>query len=347
MKEKAMSKTSKGRFFEDYRVGEVIAHAVPRTVSGGERALYHALYPSRGALYSSDEFARDCGLPASPVDDLMAFHIVFGKTVPDISVNAVANLGYAQGRFLAPVYPGDTLRATSEVIGLKQNSNGKSGVVYVRTRGLNQRDAVVIDYVRWVMVRKGDLDAPAPETVVPELASAVDAADLVVPEGLTFDSYDCGLAGAPHRWGDYAVGEQIDHVDGMTMEEAEHMLATRLWQNTSKVHFDRTQRVDGKLLAYGGHVISVARALSFNGLANAQMIAAINAGSHANPCFAGDTIRAWSEVLDRAETPTPGVGALRLRTVATKGDPFVLRGAEGKYHRDVLLDFDYWVLMPR
>jgi len=346
MKEEAMSKTSKGRFFEDYRVGEVIAHAVPRTVSGGERALYHALYPARGALYSSDEFARVCGLPASPVDDLMAFHIVFGKTVPDISVNAVANLGYAQGRFLRPVYPGDTLRASSEVIGLKQNSNGKSGVVYVRTRGMNQRNEAVIDYIRWVMVRKGDLDAPAPDTVVPELAGAVEAGDLVVPEGLIFDNYDCALAGAPHRWGDYAVGEQIDHIDGMTMEEAEHMLATRLWQNTSKVHFDRTQRVDGKLLAYGGHVISVARALSFNGLANAQMIAAINAGSHANPCFAGDTIRAWSEVLDRAETATPGVGALRLRTVATKGDPFVLRGAEGKYHRDVLLDFDYWVLMP-
>lgn len=341
-----MSKTSKGRFFEDYRVGEVISHAVPRTVSGGERALYHALYPTRGALYSSDEFARACGLPASPVDDLMAFHIVFGKSVPDISVNAVANLGYAQGRFLKPVYPGDTLRATSEVIGLKQNSNGKSGVVYVRTQGLNQRDDVVIDYVRWVMVRKGDLNAPAPQTVVPDLADAVEARDLVVPDGLTFAAYDCGLAGAPHLWGDYAVGEQIDHIDGMTMEEAEHMLATRLWQNTSKVHFDRTQRVDGKLLAYGGHVISVARALSFNGLANAQMIVAINAGSHANPCFAGDTIRAWSEVLDRATTSTPGIGAVRLRTVATKGDAFVLRGAEGKYHRDVLLDFDYWVLMP-
>ncbi len=341
-----MSKTGKGRFFEDYRVGDRIAHAVPRTVSGGERALYHALYPSRGALYSSDEFARACGLPASPVDDLMAFHIVFGKSVPDISVNAVANLGYAQGRFLRPVYPGDTLHATSEVIGLKQNSNGKSGVVYVRTTGLNQRDEVVIDYVRWVMVRKGNLDTPAPETVLPALADAVSAADLVVPEGLTFHGYDHDLAGAPHCWGDYALGEQIDHVDGMTMEEAEHMLATRLWQNTSKVHFDRTQRVDGKLLAYGGHVISVARALSFNGLANAQMIVAINGGSHANPCFAGDTIRAWSEVLDRAETATPGVGALRLRTVATKGDPFVLRGAEGKYHRDVLLDFDYWVLMP-
>ncbi|MEO0963231.1 MAG: MaoC family dehydratase, partial [Pseudomonadota bacterium] len=122
-------KTNPGRFFEDYALGDVIHHAVPRTVSGGERALYHALYPARHALASSDAFAQACGLPAAPVDDLIAFHTVFGKTVPDISLNAVANLGYAEGRFLRPVWPGDTLTASSEVIGLKQNSSGKSGVV--------------------------------------------------------------------------------------------------------------------------------------------------------------------------------------------------------------------------
>lgn len=341
-----MSKTAAGRFFEDYRLGEVIDHAVPRTLSGGERALYHALYPARGALYSSDEFARACGLRASPLDDLIAFHTVFGKTVPDISLNAVANLGYAEARFLAPVWPGDTLRAQSQVIGLKANSSGKTGVVWVRTRGLNQRGASVLEYVRWVMVRKRDAGAPAPETVVPDLAGAVAAADLVVPEGLDFTAYAFAQAGEPHRWGDYAVGERIDHVDGVTVEEAEHMLATRLWQNTAKVHFDASQRADGKRLIYGGHVISLGRALSFNGLANAQMIAAINGGAHANPCFAGDTVRAWSEVLDRAETAAPGVGALRLRLVATTGAPFALRGEDGKYLPEVLLDFDYWALVP-
>ena len=341
-------KTNPGRFFEDYRIGDTIAHAVPRTVSGGERALYHALYPARGALYSSDEFARSCGLPAAPIDDLAAFHVVFGKTVPDISLNAVANLGYAEGRWLKPVYPGDTLRSESTVIGLKENSNGKSGVVYVGTRGINQHGETMLEYVRWVMVRKNRLDAPAPDPVVPDLARVVRPEALVVPEGLDFTRYDFTLAGEPHRWGDYAVGEQIDHVDGVTVEEAEHMLATRLWQNTAKVHFDATFREDGKRLIYGGHVISMARALSFNGLANAQMIVALNGGAHANPCFAGDTIKAWSEVLDKAETPAPGVGAIRLRLVAVKqgAAPFALKGAEGKYAPEVLLDLDYWALMP-
>jgi 2-methylfumaryl-CoA hydratase len=338
-------KTNPGRFFEDYRLGEVIVHAVPRTVGGGERALYHALYPARGAVHSSDEFARGVGLPASPLDDLIAFHTVFGKTVPDISLNAVANLGYAEGRWLRPVWPGDTLRSVSEVIGLKETSSGATGVVWVRTRGMNQRDEPVLEYVRWVMVRKRRREV-AVEPHVPVLAASVAIESLVVPQGLDFIRYDYALAGEPHRWGDYVVGEVIDHVDAVTVEEAEHMLATRLWQNTSKVHFDVGQREDGRRLVYGGHVISLARTLSFNGLANAQFIVALNAGSHANPCFAGDTVRAWSEVLDKAETDAPGVGALRLRLVATRGKSGALRDGDGKYLPDVLLDLDYWALLP-
>lgn len=342
-----MAKTNPGRFFEDYAIGQVIQHAVPRTVKMGERALYHMLYPARHALYSSDQFAQGCGLPFSPLDDLVAFHVIFGKTVPDVSLNAVANLGYAEGRWHQPVWPGDTLRSESEVIGLKQNSNGKTGVVYVRTRGLNQHDELVMEYVRWVMVRKNDLDAPAPETVIPELNKVVDPSTLTIPRGLDFTNYDFTLAGEKHRLSDYSVGEQIDHVDGVTIEEAEHMMATRLWQNTAKVHFDATFRPDGQRLIYGGHVISMARALSFNGLANAQMIAGLNGGAHANPCFSGDTVKAWSEVLDTAETTAPGVGAIRLRLVATKGGaPFTLRGEDGKYDPNVLLDLDYWALMP-
>lgn len=340
-------KTNAGHFFEDYRLGQVITHAIPRTLSGGERALYHALYPARHAIYSSDEFARACGLPAAPMDDLIAFHCVFGKTVPDISLNAVANLGYAAGRWLLPVYAGDTLTARSTVIGLKENSNQETGVVYVRSEGINQRGQTVLDYIRWVMVKKRDLAAPAPAPVIPELPKALEAKALVIPQGLDFSRYDLTLAGEPHRCRDYAVGEVIDHIDGVTLEDAEHMLATRLWQNTAKVHFDATHRPDGRRLIYGGHIISMARALSFNGLANAQMIVGLNGGTHVSPAFAGDTIRAWSQVLEIAETAAPSVGAIRLRLVAHKSaQAGPLRGADGKYSPDVLLDLDYWALMP-
>src|SRR6266567_7555560 len=157
-----MSKTTAGNFFEDFRVGQLITHATPRTVTAGDVALYNGLFGPRFAMQSSDAFAQAIGYPRSPVDDLLVFHIVFGKTVADISLNAVANLGYAGCRFLAPVYPGDTLSARSEVIGLKENSNRKTGVVYVRSTGFRQDGTRVLEYVRWVMVRKRDEAAPAP-----------------------------------------------------------------------------------------------------------------------------------------------------------------------------------------
>jgi 2-methylfumaryl-CoA hydratase len=166
-------------------------------------------------------------------------------------------------------------------------------------------------------------------------------------------AYDRDLAGSPHRFGDYQAGERIDHVDGMTVEEAEHQIATRLYQNTAKVHFDQHAAKDsrfGKRLIYGGHVISLARALSFNGLANAFHIAAINGGRHVAPLFSGDTVYAWSEILETADVPgRSDVGGLRIRTVATKNQPcaaFPGKTGEG-YDPAVILDLDYWALMVR
>ncbi|MEJ8570184.1 MaoC family dehydratase [Microbaculum marinum] len=350
-----MTKTTHGRFFEDFTVGETIVHATPRTVTAGDVALYTALYGSRFAVQSSDAFARAVGYPHAPVDDLLVFHIVFGKTVADISLNAVANLGYAGCRFLHAVYPGDTLSAVSEVIGVKENSNGRTGVVYVRTQGFNQNGTEVLDYVRWVMVRKRDESAPAPAPHVPEVPSALapDTLGDAAPY-LSLDHWNRHLAGSPYLWSDYAVGERIDHVDGMTVEEAEHQIATRLFQNTAKVHFNQHTEGQGRFgrrLIYGGHVISLARALSFNGLANAFHIAAINGGRHVAPLFAGETVYAWSEVVDRAELPgRDDVGALRLRTVATKDRScadFPLVDADNRYDPAVILDLDYWALMPR
>lgn len=349
-----MSKGASGNFFEDFALGQKIAHATPRTLTEGDVALYIALTGSRFAVNSSEPFAEKLGLPRAPLDDFLVFHVVMGKSVPDVSLNAIANLGYAEMVFGAPVYPGDTLSARSKVIGLKENSNRKTGTVYVRTLGTNQRGETVLGFARWVMVRKRTESAPAPDPVVPTLKGEVSADELVVPEGLDLSGYDAGAAGSPRLWDDFQPGEKIDHADGITVEEAEHMMATRLYQNTARVHFNQhTERQGrfGRRIVYGGHVISLARALSFNGLANAFRIAAVNGGRHANPCFAGDTVYAWSEVLDKAELPKRAdLGALRLRTVAAKDRACAdfPRFEEGeRYDPAVLLDLDYWVLMPR
>jgi len=348
-------KTVVGNFFEDFHVGQKLTHATPRTLTHGDAALYQALFGSRFALQSSDTFAQFCGLPRSPLDDLLVFHTVFGKTVPDVSLNAVANLGYAEGKFWHPVYPGETLSAHSEVIGLKENSNKQTGVVYVRTHGLNEKDEQVLTYVRWVMVRKRDPEAVIKESVVPKLADAVDPHDLRVPAALNFDTlFETAQSGSKHLWDDYTIGEKIDHADGITVEEAEHMMATRLYQNTARVHFNQFAEAQGRFgrrLIYGGHVISLARAISFHGLANAFTIAGINGGRHVNPMFAGDTVFAWSQVVDKQPLGTrKDAGLLRLRLVATKNLPcaaFPDRDDKGRYPAEVILDFDYWAVMPR
>ncbi len=349
-----MNKTNPGRFFEDFRLGETIRHATPRTVTDGEQALYTALYGPRFAVQSATTFAQAVGYPRAPLDDLLVFHIVFGKTVPDISLNAIANLGYAECRFLKPVYPGDTLSTVSEVIGLKENSNRKTGVVYVRSTGYNAACEPVLSYVRWVMVRKRDETVPHPEEHVPTLAATVDPSQLAaaVPP-LDGTRWDDALSGSPHRFEDYAKGDTIDHVDGTTVEEAEHMLATRLYQNTAKVHFNQFSEAKGRFgrrLIYGGHVISIARALSFNGLGNAFHVAAINGGRHVAPLFAGDTVFAWSEIVDAADIDGRGdIGALRIVTRATKNLPCdALPKQAGEADQPgVILELDYWTVLPR
>ncbi|MBC8050220.1 MAG: MaoC family dehydratase [Chitinophagales bacterium] len=348
------TKTNPGNFFEDFSVGQHIVHATPRTITSGDASLYTALFGPRFAVQSSDAFAKAVGYVQAPLDDMLVFHMVFGKTVPDISLNAIANLGYADCRFLKPVFPGDTVSTMSEVIGVKENSNRQTGTVYVRSTGKNQHGGTVLEFVRWVMVRKRDEAALVAEAVVPELPTQVTPGALgTALAQLNLQGYDLALAGSPHRFGDYAVGEKIDHVDGMTIEDAEHQIAARLFQNTAKVHFNlhtEAQGRFGKRIVYGGHIISLARALSFNGLANAFHIAAINGGRHVAPSFAGDTIYAWSEILETA--PIPGrddAGALRIRTIATKNKPcvdFPLMKDAKAYDDNVVLDLDYWALIP-
>lgn len=342
-----------GWFFEDYAVGQRFGHATPRTVTAGDAALYVALTGARQPVHCAEPVARALGHPACPVDDLLAFHVAFGKTVPDISYNAVANLGYADLRFLEPVYPGDTLTAQSQVIGLKQNSAGTSGVVWVGSRALNQHGREVISWARWVMVNKRDAAAPAPATVVPELPKEVAPERLVVPAFLAPRALQAAATGGARLWEDYAPGETIDHPGAITVEEADHMLATRLYQNTARVHFDAYAAASGpfgKRLVYGGHVISLARALAHDGLENAFAIAAIHGGAHANPTFAGDTIVARSVVT--ACDAIPGrddVGALRVRLLAAKNTRLagLATPAPGAKDPAVVLDLDLSYLVPR
>lgn len=353
-----MRKVSTGRFFEDFALAQHLVHAIPRTLHGGDIATYMALTGERCPLASSTELARSLGFQREVIPDLLVFHVVFGKSVPDVSHNAIANLGYADVRFLRPVYPGDTLVAESEVIGLREVSSGEAGIVYVRTRGTNQRGQEVLSFVRWVLVPKRDKGAARGVDRVPSLPATVTADRLPVPETMNLQRFpDLAWAfGSTARWDDYDVDERLDHPDAMTVEEADHVQATRLYHNTAQVHFDARGMAEtkhGKRLVYGGHVISVAMALAQNGLNTQLRIAAWNGGAHVAPTFAGDTLRAFTQVVERAEVPGRGdVGALRLRLFAVKdvlarelaSVPPLAAGAKDPR---IVLELDYWALLPR
>jgi 2-methylfumaryl-CoA hydratase len=355
-------KTQRGNFFEDFHKGQLLRHPTPRTVTEGDLALYTALTGDRRPLHCASTFAQALGYARETVHDLLVFHIVFGKSVGQISLNAVANLGYADVRFLRPVYVGDTLRAESEVLGRKEVSSGKAGIVWVRTRGLNQRDEEVLRYNRWVMVEKRDPSKPTGANDAPSLPREVPASELRVPEELSGSRLgEIAWATGGRAWfDDYAVGERIDHIDGMTIDETDHTSATRLYQNTAKVHFNQHAMAAsrfGKRLMYGGHVISVAYALAYNGLENSLGLLAWNGGSHVNPTFAGDTVYAWTDVLDTQ--PVAGrddLGALRVRLCAAKNidpvkEPFERRTKNDKGeetpHPNLVLELDAWLLVAR
>jgi 2-methylfumaryl-CoA hydratase len=341
-----------GYFLEDFEVDRVFRHATPRTVTAGDVSLYIALTGARHPLHCSEPLARSMGYPACPVDDLLVFNIAFGKTVPDVSYNAVANLGYADVRFRSPVYVGDTITCESRVIGVKQNSNGKTGVVYVSSTAANQQGVEVLGWDRWVMVNKR-ADAAAPATTIPPLADEVLPSEYHVPRFLQVVAMDHEHTGSARLWDDYAPGQVIDHPGGMTIEESDHMLATRLYQNTARIHFDAHLAQGNafkRRLVYGGHVISLCRALSFDGLENAFSVAAIHGGAHTNPTFAGDTIYCRHVVVAQEAVPKRrDVGALRLRMLGVKNlDPRELPAlAPGEKHPAVVLDLDYSVLIER
>ncbi len=344
-----------GYFFDDYKFGQKFVHATPRTITAGDVALYQALTGSRNPLHCSEPFARALGYPTMPVDDLLVFHIGFGKTVADISYNAVANLGYADCRFVEPVFVGDTLRAETEVIGLKANSNGKTGVVYVRSNCYNQREELVLTWVRWVMVHRRDLASarragePPATMAIPTFTEYVDAEKFRVPFTPQAPHIFSDATGGDCFWDDYALNVTIKHPAGMTIDETDHTLATKLYQNTARVHFDLHHMKGsrfGRRLIYGGQVISICRALSYDGLENALSVAAINSGSHLYPTFAGDTIYAVSIPIMKWPM-SEGVGALRLQLLGYKNiDPNSAEFATVADEQKVL-SLDYTVLIPR
>jgi acyl dehydratase len=142
-----------GRFFEDFTVGDVYRHAHGRTLTETDNTWFTLLTNNTHDIHFNADYASRTEFERPLVVSTLTLAVVTGLSVPDVSQNAVANLGWDDVRLTAPVFAGDTIYAESTVIEARPSqSRPGQGLVRVRTRGYNQRGETVITYERTVLV---------------------------------------------------------------------------------------------------------------------------------------------------------------------------------------------------
>jgi itaconyl-CoA hydratase len=156
----------RGRFLEDFAVGDVYRSRLGRTVTENDNIWFTLLTMNTNQMHFNTVFAERTEFGQPLVVSSLTLAIVLGLSVADTSENAVANLGWDEITLPNPVYAGDTLWAESEVLTVRESRSRPScGIVGIRTRGMNQRRQVVIEFTRSFMVFKRT--APEVEDVFP------------------------------------------------------------------------------------------------------------------------------------------------------------------------------------
>lgn len=146
-----------GRYFEDFAVGDVYRHRLGRTVLDVDNVWFSLLTQNTAPIHVDRHYAEQTEFGRPLVDSTFTLALVTGQSVPDVSENVFANLGWEEVRLPAPVYAGDTIYSESEVLAARPSASRPAvGIVTVRTTGRNQRGEVVITFTRTVMVyRRG------------------------------------------------------------------------------------------------------------------------------------------------------------------------------------------------
>ena len=165
-----MSVQWRGRFLGDFEVGDTFRSRLGRTITEADNIWFTCLTMNTNQIHFNREYAKRTEFGEPLVVSTLTLAVVLGLSVADTSENAVANLGWSEIKLTKPVHAGDTLWAESEVTEVRESRSRPScGVVSIRTRGLNQRGEVVIEFARSFMVFKSD----APE--VADLFPVTDA----------------------------------------------------------------------------------------------------------------------------------------------------------------------------
>ena len=144
-----------GNFYEDFNVGEEIEHCLSKTIFESDNNLFCLLTMNAHPVHTNADYASGQQHGKLLVVGTLVFSLVVGLTVPDISGKAIANLDYEQIKHLAPVFIGDTLYARSRVLEKRESkSKADRGIIYIETKGYNQKGEEVISFRRHILVKK-------------------------------------------------------------------------------------------------------------------------------------------------------------------------------------------------
>lgn len=315
-----------GRNLDDFVLGAVYAHPWDVTIDEGMLALFAASFQDALPTYASRTAALSVGLAGRPVHPLLLLNLAIGFSVHDVSEQAVANLAYVDVRFPAACYVGDTVRASSKVVGIKPVSTGDKGMVQVRTELVNQDDRLVCSFERKALVRAGSV-AGRPKDPPHDVGEPAE--DPPRSPDFTFESELDAGARRPRRggfatfWEDFEVGDVYAHEVGRTVSESEHMQLTTLTRNSHPLHFDERYCQTGSFaktrVVFGGLVLSWVLSLTSRDTAgNAIWDLGLDEGAHPSGVLAGDTLFAATKVLAKEERG-PRAGSVTLRVVGVKG----------------------------
>ncbi|MEI8259554.1 MAG: MaoC family dehydratase [Deltaproteobacteria bacterium] len=290
------------------------------TVDAGTVAFFQASFLDATPTYASARYARALGFRDRPVHPLLLLNLGLSFSVHDVSEQAIAHLAYIDARFPEPCYPGDSVRAWSTVLGAKKASDGNRGVAHVRTVLRNERDEVVCQFERKVLVKAGGQLTDRP-TAPPSVLVAPDATRVcpaVFDHRIDPRPLGVGFAG---YYEDFAAGDVICHDVGRTVSESEHMQLTYLFRNTHPLHFEEPYAKTGfakTRVVYGGLVFGwIASLASRDTTGNVVWDLGFDKGAHPAGVVAGDTLYAASKVLD-CVSANDDFGRVTFRLVGTK-----------------------------
>jgi len=320
-----------GRHLEAFVPGQVFAHPRGFTFQPAAMLDFARVFMQCNPLYLNAQYAKAHGFPGFPASPQMVFNVVLSLGVQNDSEKAIANLGYYGAQFLRPVFAGDTLRAMTRVMDRHERGSGKPGIVRIRTLGVNQRDEVVLQYERKIMVAPDLGPAAAPAAAGPEEARAafpwVDEGSVDLGD-LRLHAIDRSLTGRDTYFEDFEAGDIIAHANGRTITE-EHLALTYKVGNTHPLHFDRVYSkglsgaMSGEPIVFGGLVFAWLEGLaSRDATENAVWEIGFTEGYHTQPAVAGDTVAAVSRVLGAeavAGVAGGGLGVVTFQLVGVKG----------------------------